>query len=167
MDIPTNKTNTPPPPPPPPSSSQTGSKPQNLRRGSSTDQSQGSNSSGNNRRRTNTSGSSGSGRKYEFGDLSRKARVRLLHLNLVCLYLIAFFETHVLTYATTIISLHLHTTTNAHLPGRYHTKSRRGLQIILISRIILLETSQRLLERLCLNIYLREILNQVIRFVVV
>ena len=108
MDTPTNKTNTPTPPPPPPSSSQTGSKPQNLRRGSSTDQSQGSNSSGNNRRRTNTSGSSGSlGRKYEFGDLSRKARVRLfylinpcvhyedlmiwlLHLNLVCLYLIAF-----------------------------------------------------------------------------
>ena len=113
MDTPTNKTNTPPPPPPPqPSSSQASSKPQNLRRGSSTDQSQGSNSSGNNRRRTNTSGSSGSGRKsgrkYEFGDLSRKARVGLfyhmiscvhyedlmiwlLHLsNLVCLYLIAF-----------------------------------------------------------------------------
>ena len=75
-------------------------------------------------------------------------------------------NTHVLTEVT-IISLHLYTTTNAHLPERYHTKSRRGLQIILISRIILLETSQRLLERLCLNIYLQESLNQVIRFVVV
>ena len=70
MDTPTNRTNT--PPPPPPSSSQASSRPQNLRRGSSTDQSQGSNSSGNNRRRTNTSGSSGSGRKYEFGQLSRE-----------------------------------------------------------------------------------------------
>ena len=72
MDIPTNETNTPPPPPPPPSSSQTGSRPQNLRRGSSTDPSQGSNSSGGNRRRTNTSGSSGSGRKYEIGTLTRE-----------------------------------------------------------------------------------------------
>ena len=73
MDTPTNKTNTP-PPPPPPSSSQAKRRPQNLRRGSSTDQSQGSNStcSSNNRRRTNTSGSSGSGRKYEFGQLSRE-----------------------------------------------------------------------------------------------